>query len=386
MSFSTKRNLIRVWGVPAVTALATILVAAASEMDRGWERLRSLPADRRLKLVETLKKFDLVYTPKQRQDLRELDRRINELPAAERSYYFSVLHGYHNWLNQLPENKQSDLSDKPPGERMAVVSKLIADYPIPQATTSRFMQVADLGEYSPLELAAVYRIWQAMPPAQRERIERLDAVPKRQDALFRFADKNRLPREIKPPELDESAGMAKVEEFLRSARRPMVLFPQLKKILETAGPRSETVRRMTINYYFVANPPHAVTPERLDDFMAAFPPWLRTTFDPFPPDEARRRLSIVYRLVYPHPAEMKAGERPPPTRAAPGPIPNQPRRRQVRPASRPPLQGPPLSEARPRSWDESCARTKTCTGCGGPSRRRSVAVDGSSRTRWSGRS
>jgi len=332
-----KHNMIRIWGVPAATALATVLVAAASELERGWERLRSLPAERRLKLVENLKKFDLVYTPKQQQDLRELDRRINALSPDEQSYYLSVLHAYHNWLNQLPEAKQSDLNDKPPGERMAVVSKLLVTYPAPRAMTSPFLQIADLGDYSPLELAAVYKIWQAIPAAQRTAIENRPAVPKRQEAVLKFAENKNLPREIKPPALEETEWIGKLEDFLRVGRRPALLLPELKK-KETTALRNEIMRRMAINYHFMVHPPPVVTPERLNDFLAAFPPWLKSTFDPFPPDEARRRLTIVYRLVYPHPAEMKAVERPAAAPAAPGPGPNAPRAPGV-PAGKP--QTPP---------------------------------------------
>jgi hypothetical protein len=74
---------------------------------------------------------------------------------------------------------------------------------------------------------------------------------------------------------------------------------------------SEILRRQAINYYFIQHRPPAVLPERLADFVAAFPPWLQNAFDPYPPDEARRRLTIVYRLVFPSPAEMKAAPRQP---------------------------------------------------------------------------
>jgi hypothetical protein len=317
MILPTRHHWLRIWAPPVVTALATIMVAATTELDRGWERLKSLPAERRQKLVENLKKFDLVYTPKQQQALRDFDRRINELPPEQRNNYFSVLHRYHNWLNQLPENMRSDLNEKPPGERMAVVSKLLLDHPVPRAKTSQFLQIADLGDHSPLELAAIFKIWQAIPPAGRQQIEMLPSVPKRQEALYKFADKKNLPKEIKPPALEETEWLTKLEDFLR-ARRPMLLLPDLKK-KETFAVRSEIMRRMAINYHFVVHAPPTVTSERLDDFAAAFPPWLRNAFDPFPPDEARRRLAVVYRLVYPPPAEMKPAEKSAATRPPPQP-------------------------------------------------------------------
>ena len=70
------------------------------------------------------------------------------------------------------------------------------------------------------------------------------------------------------------------------------------------------MRRQAINYYFSEHPPKSVTPERLSEFLAAFPPWLQSAFDPHPPEEAQRRLTIVYRLVFPHPSEIKLSPKP----------------------------------------------------------------------------
>ena len=41
----------------------------------------------------------------------------------------------------------------------------------------------------------------------------------------------------------------------------------------------DLVRRQAINHYFVENPPKPVAPERLSEFLAAFPPWLQSAFD-----------------------------------------------------------------------------------------------------------
>ena len=81
----------------------------------------------------------------------------------------------------------------------------------------------------------------------------------------------------------------------------------------------EILRRQAINYYFLNHPPKSVTPERLSEFLAAFPPWLQSTFDPHSPEEAQRRLTVVYRLVFPPPQEIKPTQRPsaPPPAARP---------------------------------------------------------------------
>jgi len=323
MSLDIKHHLLRVLGVPAISALATILVAAAVDPDRNWVRLRALPVEQRLKLVDTLKKFDLLYTREQQQALRDLDRRINELEPAKRAEYFAVLRRYHNWLNRLPEKQQDELTDKPAGERLSLVKKLVAEYPLSRPMTTQFLQITDLGDYSPFELAALFKIWQDLPPDRRRQIEKMVAVPKRHEALFKSGAEHDIPREIKPPDFDDKQWVSQFEKFAQ-LKRPNLLFNELKKKQEVL--RGEIMRREAINYYFLKNRTlsHAVAPERLVDFVAAFPPWLQSAFDAYPPDEARRRLTIVYRLVFPFPAEMKASPRPPappagqnPARAAP---------------------------------------------------------------------
>ena len=55
----------------------------------------------------------------------------------------------------------------------------------------------------------------------------------------------------------------------------------------------------------------------LERFSAACPPWLHSMTDPLSPDDARQYLTILYRLLYPHPGEMPTDSKP--NKAAPGP-------------------------------------------------------------------
>ena len=320
MSSHTKHHPLRVWGLAAISTVATILVAATVDPGRNWVRLRALPGEQRQKLAETLKKFDLLYTHDQQRALRDLDRRLDELEPAKRTEYFAVLRHYHNWLNRLPEKKQTELSDMAPAERLSLVKKLVADYPVPKTKTARFLQIMDLGDYSPFELAALVKIWQVLTPARRSQLERLAATPKRHALLFEWGAEQNISREIRPPDFDDNRWAREFENFAH-AKRPALLLNDLKKKQESI--RAEIVRRQAINYYFLENRPHTVSPEKLAAFLEAFPPWLQSVFDPYPPDEARRRLTIVYRLVFPFPAEMKAGSRPsaPQAGARSGPTP-----------------------------------------------------------------
>ena len=63
---------------------------------------------------------------------------------------------------------------------------------------------------------------------------------------------------------------------------------------------------MIENYYFLHHAPKSVSPENLGRFVAAMPSLFRASLDALPAEEARRRLIVLYRLVYPHPTEMPA--------------------------------------------------------------------------------
>jgi hypothetical protein len=296
--------------LPVISAAVVLLAAVAFDSEGNWARLRTLPDHRRAKLVENVKKFDLLYTRPQQQSLRELDRKINELPGESRSQYLDVLNRYHNWLNQLPENKQDELSALEPADRMVAVKKLIRDYPISKPATSRFLKRINLGEYSPIELASLFMIWQGCSLAQRREIERLPAIPKRHEVMTKLAETHRVAHDVTVPGFDEAGAIQRFEEFARS-NRPMLLPTELRKKKEgiAAEAARDILRRQAINYYFSEHQPKSVTPERLSEFLAAFPPWLQSAFDPHLPEEAQRRLTVVYRLVFPHPAEIKSTQK-----------------------------------------------------------------------------
>jgi hypothetical protein len=330
--------LLRKWYLPMISALALFLAAAAFDFEQNAARLRGLPAERRAKLVENLKKFDLLYSRRQQDSLRELDRRINALPNESRTHYLAVLARYHNWLNQLPENKQDELTNLPTSERMAAVKKLAAEYPLNNVSTARFLRMVDVGEYSPFELASLFKIWQELGPEKRREIERFPAVPRRHEAMHKAAEGKDIPREIRPADYDDDAAAKRFEEFA-NPNRPALLLNELRKKKDALHSeiQREVLRRQAMNYYFLNHPPKSVTPERLSEFLAAFPPWLQSAFDTHSPEEAQRRLTVVYRLVFPSPLEIKPAQRPAAPAAAgrPGPQPPAgPARPRGNPASR----------------------------------------------------
>ena len=72
--------------------------------------------------------------------------------------------------------------------------------------------------------------------------------------------------------------------------------------------RHEILKRQAINLYVsrAEGRPEfrPVAPDRLARFSPPYPDGIQTSFDPLPPDEAQRRLTIAYRLVFPPPEEI----------------------------------------------------------------------------------
>jgi hypothetical protein len=314
MSVEIRRYKLRVWGPPVITCLAVLLVAAGVDLEQNWARLRSMPREARAKLAENLKKFDLVLKPDQQKALRTLDRRIFDLPQAQQAEYLAAMKRFHTWLAKLPDNRRDEVLEKAPAERMTLVRKLAAQYPVPRADTPRFLKIADPGEFSPFELAAIFAIWRDLTPAQRQGVERVPLGPNRFDELFKQGDAKKLPREITPADFDEQHWITEFDSQWKKAR---ALLP-LDELKKKQQPRwAQIIRRQAINLYFLKNAPARVTSDRLAQFVASFPAWIQSTFEPYPPDEAQRRLAIVYRLVFPPGTEIKTA---PPSGLAPSGI------------------------------------------------------------------
>jgi hypothetical protein len=302
-----RRHTIRFWGIPAISALATLLVAATVDPSGNWDRLYALPLEARQRLVENLQKFDLLYAPEQQRALRELDRRINELDATQQVQYLAAAHRYHTWLESLPEIKQDELKEKPPGERMVLIKKLLKDHPVPRATTARFLQFVDVGDYSPFELATIYQIWQTMTVDERQQVERMQPAARRK-RIFGKEQAKKIASEFEQA-FDEAQSLRELEAFAVEHKSAFLL--QELKTGEDGRPR-EVLRRQAINFHFLLenHRPKPVEPDRLAEFLTSFPPWLGSRFDHHSPDEARRRLTVVYRLVYPPGHEIKQDSRP----------------------------------------------------------------------------
>ncbi len=311
MSISPRLLLGRLLAIALIPLLIAPFIGADDTPDDPLARLRSFSPQQRNQVSETLRRFDLQVSTEQQKAIRDLDQQIQKLPVEERAHFLAVLRRYHNWLDSLPETVKDSLLAKPSSERMAQVKTLIAKYPLPPEKTPYWMQFANVAGGSPFELAAVFKIWQELTPQQRREIEKLATPAQRRDKLFEYGRDLKIPREIRPADFRAEDWIPKVAAKINEIRETD---PELKAAFDKAESKPEAKprarlamlsRRLAINLYFLEQPPpHPVTAERLTQFFTALPPWVRTTFDSYPPDEARRRLTLVYRLVFPYPDEF----------------------------------------------------------------------------------
>jgi hypothetical protein len=294
-----------------------LLAGAADELEAARTRLQGMSPKQRDALLEALRRFDLQLSSEQQKSVRELDQQIAKLPFEDRVHYLAVLRRYHNWLDTLPETVKDDFLGRPPEERMTHLKSLTSKYPIPQEKTPYWMQFAEVAGGSPFELAAVFKIWHDLAPDQRREIEKLATVAQRRDKLLEFGRSMRVFREVIPVDFRVEEWIPKVEAKIDELRgsdpelRTAIARAENKLAAKNKGEGKIRVhppilRRLAINLYLLSqDPPRSVSQARLDEFFAALPPWVHSSFDSYPADEARRRLTLVYRLVFPYPSEFQ---------------------------------------------------------------------------------
>ena len=210
---------------------------------------------------------------------------------------------------RLSEEQRNELNAVPPSERMTLVTKLRAQErltPNPR-TVPLFLQVVDFAVMSPFEMAHRIKAWIDLTPEQRAEIEAMPLQADQQKHLAELAQHVRLGSLSRIAKADEDALLAKMDANpqLRSwlSNLQKKVDPSEKKKGDPT--KTEKVkRRVAANYYFLEKPPEAVEPGRLMRFDAALPPWYHGEFDHLPPEEAPRRLTILYRLIYPFPGDM----------------------------------------------------------------------------------
>jgi hypothetical protein len=297
----------------------------ASTEDNPEERLRRMAPEVREALAERLRRFDLLPEATQAQ-LRALDQQIAQADPTDQARYRLLLRRFHLWLQTLPTSQRQTLESAEGADRLERVAQLRRAQRDETASRPADLlgRVVLLRAGSLVEAAAQMRVWLQLSPQEKAEFDRTGV---RKAGLAKMTNR-----------LHELGKQHSVEESDKSIRSQIQLFrkelqadPEARTKLDQLKAVSKAVaQRWAEHLYFLEHPPAPVDPRRLSRFEAEMPFWLREPLEAFPPDLARQRLTILYRLIFPPGTEMELKEPP----AAKPEAPTQ------KAAPRPPARGP----------------------------------------------
>jgi hypothetical protein len=283
------------WVVLSALAFSSLALGAG---DDDWERLRQIPREQRVHLDKKLREFDALDRGEQ-ASIRALDETLAALPEGDRANHYAVMRRYHLWLQTLTEAQRNELNAVPLSKRMRVVEKLRAGQRATKPSTPMLFRIGDFGGASPYDLATRIKVWLRLSAAEKAEVSKLPEDGRRRRM-------NELARSLKVAPVTEPAlSDEQAKTMLDRALKKAPLLDALLKRGDDEKKKAARQRRVLESYYLLEHPPERVKTENLLRFDAALPPWIRATFDTLSADEARRSLSILYRLVFPAPKEME---------------------------------------------------------------------------------
>jgi len=286
----------------------TVSPMAKADEEENWARLRSMPREHRQSLSQKLREFDRLPS-NEKAAIRALDQELNSQPTANRANFQSMIRRYHLWLQTLSEDQRNQIEATPVEERMAAVVKLRAKTKANPSEGESHVLLQVTGP-SPTNLATLLQTWMSLTPKERNELEKLDPTERTQRIRSLARAKKQKP--IAP--LTD----AQLEASLHKMKADPQLTAWISRIETNAASKAATakkqgssakkadmsknlpnpVRVLTENYHFLIQPPKKVESSKLVAFESSLPSWFRASFDHFSPQEARRRLTILYRLIY----------------------------------------------------------------------------------------
>jgi len=296
------------------------------EEDSHWKRLEAMPREQRVNLSENLDRFDRLAQP-ERDPIRALDAEIAKLDPLVQDRYHVLLRRYHTWISGLSPAQKTQLTQAgSPDAKIALVDKWRRAEKLANSPTKSLLVLGvhpgDLGMIPPFELANALKVWLQLDAKERSRIERLNPIRARMAELNRIGFQNNISRS-RFPHPEEAAILKRIE----SNNEVKIVFADDYHRLEkekTEGKASvqklptrpnSRLHGLTESLYFIDHPPTPVTMARLVQFEAELPPWFRASLDPLPPEDTRRRLTILYRQIYEPPAEIPPAKKTEPAKS-----------------------------------------------------------------------
>jgi hypothetical protein len=279
------------------------------------KQLEALPLEQRLILSSNLERFDLLL-PEEQAKIRTLDAQLSKLDPVIQARYLSIMRRYRSWLSKLSPARKSQF-DKAASldAKLALIEsfrKTDKESNADQGALVLANQPGDLGAPPPIEMANAINAWFHLDEAERARIKAIPSKVLRLTELLRISwtqpRGNGQIRRLQPREEEE------LRAEIDKAAPLGTIFPGLQKKLDlekAEGKRPNLnglrnpVHHLAESLYYLKHPPLPVTSANLALFEAEIPEWLRESLDPMPPLEARRRLTSIYRLIYPGTSEFK---------------------------------------------------------------------------------
>jgi hypothetical protein len=308
--------------VPAlVFALGSLVspVSAMADEAENYQLLQDMPRERRVALAENLERFDKLDRAEQAA-IRKLDAEIARKDPVDQARYRALLRRYHLWVNGLTDEQKKELREaQTPEARFAKARQFRAKDDQASLSGPRLagIRTGDYGLVAPFEAAHLLRIWNKLDPAKKAEIEKQRGRG-RLFAAIRDEAKTAGVRFVPFPADDETVYIARVEGDSELKQ----LFGPFSKGTDSAQKKNDAAQKKVEApkkwferpfaefLYFEEHRPWAVAQKDLERFSAACPAWLHTMTDPLSPDDARQYLTILYRLLYPHPGEMPAESKP----------------------------------------------------------------------------
>ncbi len=306
-------------------------------------------------LAEKLRDFDGLSSD-EKAAVRTLDRAIEARDPASQANAVAVLRRYHLWLKTLSDDERKQVETTPPSQRLALVTKLRASErsTASQRTVPLLLQLVGP---SAVHLAGWLRFLSDLTPEERKELQKKATPVERRNYLIAAESRRKFPPidHLKPAEEDKLLKkLSDTDPLLKdlierndsdplskessgSSRKAERKKADSKK---AENRKAQVRKRLADNYHGVLTPPKKVDAANLLRFESAMPPGIRSLFDQFPPEEAKRRLTVLYRLIYPFPEEIAplngTGGKSPRPANAPKTSPAAPRTKPARPPA-PPL-------------------------------------------------
>lgn len=297
----------------ALLVLASLAAPAwgQTSADENARRLAEMPLEQRQRLAENLERFDALDADEKAR-VRQLDRQLADLEPDERARYLGVLRRYHLWTRSLTDEQREKLRNASDQERIGLIAEFrrVQRAQQPAAPDRDWLQVSALNSEFLEDTAHALKVWFKLDDAEKAELNGLRDVERRRQRVMALGREREIRRDFR----QERIG---ARDRFEELKKKIMSNPTLGGRFESAKPaiRAEFFRRAREALLLGSLEPPVVEPANLARFERSMPEWVREGLDPLPPEAARRRLQVLYRLVFPEGEEVPEPPEPTPAEA-----------------------------------------------------------------------